>query len=173
MKWKEITCLEEQVGLKLPEDWSRLSNEMVAKKFPYRRKPQEIYVSPDTCHIITLNIFGKTLHENQIYPAIKEIKRLISQMYPESIQESPRLFETKTGMAGYFSFVTGGIEYSNLHYMFVIPIGGRMMMGSSHFPETLIKEEQMIFLEVLKSIQEVVDTEEEKADKYGENRVRR
>lgn len=173
MKWKEIPCLDEQVYVKLPEDWIRPSGETVAIKFPYRQKPQEIFADPDTYHIITLNILGKALQERQTYPAILEIQRLISHMYPESIRENSRLLRTESGMAGYFSFITGGLECDSCHYMFVLPIRGKMMLGSSHFPKDRTEEERQIFFEVLKSIKTGEEVEEGKSDRHGENGIRR
>lgn len=173
MNWKEIPCLGEQAYIKLPEDWDRLSSETAAIKFPYSQKPQEIFANPDTYHIITLNILGKALQERQTYPAILEIQRLISHMYPESIREFSRLFRTESGKAGCFSFITGGLECDSCHYMFVLPIRGKMMLGSSHFPEHQIEEERQIFFEALKSIKAGGDIEEGKSDRHGENGVRR
>lgn len=172
MNWKEIPCLREQAYVKLPEDWIRPSSETVAIKFPYRQKPQEIFANPDTYHIITLNILEKALQERQIYPAILEIQKLISHMYPESVRESTRLFRTESGIAGYFSFITGGLECDSCHYMFVLPIRGKMMLGSSHFPEYQVKEEKLIFFEVLKSIKVRGDIGEGESDRNEENRVR-
>lgn len=173
MNWKEILCLDEQIYMKLPEDWDRPSGETIATKFPYGKKPQEIFANPDTYHIITLNILEKSLQENQIYLAILEIQRLISHMYPESIRESAKLYSTESGIAGYFSFITGGLECDSCHYMFVLPIKGKMMLGSSHFPEQQTKEERLIFFEVLKSIKASGDIEEGRSDGNGKKGVYR
>lgn len=172
MKWKETICLGEKVCLKMPEDWNRPSNDMLKNIFPYRQKPQEIYASQDTDHIITLNILDKKLQEGQIYPAILEIKKLICHMYPESIKQTPTLIKTEAGKAGYFSYITGGIKSDNYHYMFVLPIGGKLMMGSSHFSENYFKTESQILFDILKSIK-ANDNVEDILDRYGENGVHR
>lgn len=162
MNWKEILCLDERANLMLPDDWNRPTSEIVEKIFPYKQKPQEIFVSLDLQHILTLNILEKVLQEEQVYPALLEIQRLIVHMYPESIRETSTLIKTEAGIAGYFSFITGGIKYDNCRYMFVLPIRGKMMMGSYHFPDNLSKENRLIFFEVLKYIKPSEDTEEEK-----------
>lgn len=172
MEWKEIVCLDEKVSLKLPGGWNRPPSEILEKLFPYRQKPQEIYASPNTDHIITLNIMEKKLQEKQIYPAILEMQRLIGHMYPESIQDPPTVIRTEAGKAGYFSYITGGIECDNYHYMFVLPIRGKMMMGSSHFSKGQFEKERPILLDVLKSIK-VNNNVEGKSGRHGENRVRR
>ena len=172
MKWKEIICLGEKVYLKMPEDWNRPTNDIVEKIFPYRQKPQEIYASQDTDHIITLNILDKELQEKQIYPAIFEIKRLIGHMYPESIKEAPTLIRTEAGKAGYFSYITGGIKSDYYHYMFVLPIRGKLMVGSSHFPKNHFKKERLLLFDILKSIKPN-DNVEDIFDRYGESGVHR
>lgn len=154
MNWKETLCLDEKIYLILPDDWIRPSEETVAKKFPYRQKPQEIFASLDTHCILTFNLLEKPLQEKQVYPAILEIQRVIGHIYPESVLESSTLFQAKTGKAGYFSFITGGMECNNCHYMFVLPIDGKMMLGSYHFPESQTREESPVFFEVLNSIRE-------------------
>lgn len=152
MNWKEILCLDEKIYLMLPDDWIRPSDEIIAKKFPYRQKPQEIFVSLDAHCILTLNLLEKTLQEKQVYPAILEIQRVIGHIYPESVMEPSTLFQAKAGKVGYFLFMTGGMEYNNFHYMFVLPIDGNMMMGSYHFPESQTREESLVFFDALNSI---------------------
>lgn len=173
MNWKEIPCLNGQVHLKLPEDWGKPSSSMVEKKFPYRQRPQEIFISPDAHHIIAFSILGKALQEQQVYPAILEIQRLISHMYPESIWKPSRWINTEHGMVGWFSFITGGISCDEYHYMFILPVEGKMMLGSYHSPGHQIKEEEMLFLEILKGIRLHDGVEEDKSKKHEESGLRR
>lgn len=170
MNWKKIVCLGETVSLKMPEDWNRPSDEVLEKIFPYRKKPQEIYVSQDKDHIITLNILDKELQDKQIYPAISAIKRLVGHMYPESTKEAPTLIGTEAGKVGYFFYITGGIKGDNCHCMFVLPIKGKFMMGSSHFPESQFVKDRVLLLDILKSIK-ANDGVEDIFGRYGENGV--
>ena len=82
-KWQEINCLDDEVILKLPEDWNRPEDEVIAKKFPYISKPQEIFADLQERKIITFNLLDKQLVDEQVYPAIKEMQRLINRLYPE------------------------------------------------------------------------------------------
>lgn len=172
MKWKDVVCLEEKVYLKMPEDWDIPSYDILEKIFPYRLKPQEVYVDQEAAYIFTLNILEKELQEKQIYPAISEIKRLIGHMYPESIREMPTLIGTKIGKAGYFSYITGGIKNNNGHCMFVLSIMKKMMVGSFHFPEKNFNKDRLLLINILKSIK-VNDGAEDIFNRYGESRVRR
>lgn len=151
-KWQEIHCLDEQVLLKLPEDWKRPEDKVIAKKFPYNSKPQEIFADLHERKIITFNLLNKQLRETQVYPAIREIQRLISHLYPESIRKTARQFKVNAGIAGRFLFVTGGMEYDTAHCMFILPVNERMMLGSYHFPLENMKEDEGVLLEILKSI---------------------
>ena len=151
-KWQEIHCLEEQVLLKLPKDWKKPEKEVIAKKFPYNSKPQEIYMDLDGRKMITFNLLEKQLRETQVYPAIREMERLINHLYPESIRKTARLFKVNAGVSGRFLFITGGMEYDTAHCMFILPVNEKMMLGSYHFPEENIKEDEGVLLEILKSI---------------------
>lgn len=152
MTGKSIVCLGKQISLEIPEDWNLLPDEMAAEKFPYRTKPQEIYASQDAGQIITFNILEKSLVEKQVYAAIWEMQRLINRMYPESIRDAAKTIRIKAGMAGYFSFLTGGIQYDSGHCMFILPVHEKMMMGSYHFPAEDYKKDMAVFWEMLKSL---------------------
>lgn len=173
MNWKEVLCLDEQVQLRLPEDWNRPSSSIVEKKFPYREKPQEIFACPNVRHMITFNILEKSLHEQQIYPAISEIQRSISHIYPESIYRSSRLIKMESGSVGYFSFITGGIGSDSCHYFFILSVKGKMMLGSYHSSEYQIKEEEQFFFEVLRSIKVCGNGEGDKSNRHEENGAHR
>lgn len=153
-KWQDM-CLM------LPEDWKSPSEELTKKKFPYQQKPQEIFVNPEESRILTLNMLEKPLHEKQVYPAILEIQRMINHIYPESIRERARILKTGAGIIGWFSFVTGGLKSDDCHSMFVIPVDGRMMFGSYHFPIEELEEERTFFLNIMKSIEINSDTGED------------
>lgn len=162
MNWKEFLCLDKRVCIKLPENFERPSKEIVEKWFPYPQKPQEIFADPNAYSIFTLNILGKALEEKQVYSAILEIQRLISHMYPESVEESSQLFITESGKAGYFSFTTGGLDGDKNHYMFVLPVRKKMLLGSFHFLKDVAQREKLIFFEAMKSIKANENIAEEK-----------
>lgn len=151
--WQEINCLKEQVFLKLPEDWKRPVEKVIAKKFPYNSKPQEIFADLDGRKMITFNLLEKQLREAQVYPAIREMQRLFNHIYPESIRKTARQFKVNAGVSGWFLFTTGGMKYDTAHCMFILPVNEKMMLGSYHFPVENIKEDEGVLLEILKSIQ--------------------
>ena len=171
-KWQEISCLEEQVLLKLPEEWKRPTDEVIAKKFPYNSKPQEIFADLHERKIITFNLLDKQLVDEQVYPAIKEIQRLINRLYPESIRKSAGIFKVNAGMSGRFTFITGGMEYDTAHCMFILPVNERMMLGSYHFPLEEIAEEEAVLMDILKSIC-VISSAEDEAEDYERTGVHR
>ncbi len=148
-KWQEIHCLEEQVLLKLPKDWKKPEKEVIAKKFPYNSKPQEIYMDLDGRKMITFNLLENQLRETQVYPAIREMERLINHLYPESIRKTARLFKVNAGVSGRFLFITGGMEYDTAHCMFILPVNEKMMLGSYHFPLENREEEEGVLSEIL------------------------
>lgn len=171
-KWQEINCLEEQVLLKLPEDWKRPENEVIIKKFPYNSKPQEIFADLQVRKIITFNLLDKPLLDEQVYPAIQEMQRLINRLYPESIRKAAKLFKVEAGMSGRFTFITGGIEYDTAHSMFILPVNERMMLGSYHFPLDQMAEEEATLLDILKSVCVMSSTEDE-AENYERTGIHR
>lgn len=79
---KEFCCWSGLMDIVLPADFERPAEEMAAKKFPYERRPQEIFMDSKGEHIITFNLLEKQLTENQVYGAICEIERLIRHAYP-------------------------------------------------------------------------------------------
>lgn len=153
MMWQQVACLEERLCLTLPEDWTKAAKEVAVKKFPYRKKPQEIFTNSDASQILTLDLVEQHLVQNEVYPAIWEMQRLISHMYPESIKETSQQLNLRVGKVGYFSFVTGGIKCDSCHYMFVMEIGGKMVMGSYHSSESIMKESRTFIMEVLRNMQ--------------------
>ncbi|MDE6925471.1 MAG: hypothetical protein K2O97_07540 [Acetatifactor sp.] len=165
-----ICCLQGQIYIELPRSWSRLPDEAAAEKFPYRAKPQEVYGDPEADRLLTLNLLEKPLQEKQVYPAICEMQRLISHLYPESIRDTARLIKSGESTAGYFLFITGGIDHDTCHAMFLRPIHERMMMGGYHFPTGQTIENKAAFLGILKSVH--TDTEEGAVQHNGQNRIR-
>jgi len=166
---KTVCCLDGQVYMELPWSWDSLPAEIAAVKFPYRKKPQEIYASPEADRMLTLDLPEKTLQGRQVYPAIWEMQKMISHLYPESIWETARLTKSRESTAGYFLFVTGGIKHDTCHAMFVLPVHDRMMMGGYHFPAGQVRENKAAFLNILKSIHTDRDAEEGVS---GENGIR-
>ncbi|MCM1251957.1 MAG: hypothetical protein NC321_03985 [Clostridium sp.] len=171
-KWQEINCLDDEVILKLPEDWKKPTDEVIAKKFPYHSKPQEIFADLQKKKIITFNLLDKQLPDEQVYPAIKEMQRLINRLYPESIRKEARLFKVEAGMSGRFTFITGGMEYDTAHCMFILPVNERMMFGSYHFPLEEMAEEEAVLLDILRSICVISSTEDE-AENYERTGIHR
>lgn len=170
---QNVCCLGEQVYIELPQAWVRLPDEAVAEKFPYRTGPQEVYRDPEADRMITLNLLEKPLQEKQVYSAIWEMQRTISHLYPESIRETARLIKSRESTAGYFLFITGGIDHDTCHAMFLLPVHGKMMMGGFHFPAGQIKENKAVFLGILKSVHTNRDTKEGVSEQNGQNRIRR
>lgn len=151
-EWQEISCLDDSICVRLPYNWERPSDETITKKFPYHTKPQEIYADAEENRLITFSLLGKPLSEVQVYPAIREIQRLINHVYPESIHKVARKCKVADGSAGWFTFITGGIKEDTGHFMFVLPVNESMLLGSYHASAKLISEETSLFLKILKNI---------------------
>lgn len=148
-------CLDGKAGLKIPKEWEKIeaSDEWTAKKFPYQKSPQEIWREISGEKVFTINFLKKQLKEAQIYPAIRQMQILISRIYPESIEDQARKIKTAAGMAGWFSFITGGLIKDNGHCMFVASVQGNMVLGSYHCSaEGDWWEEKRIFKNIIKSL---------------------
>ncbi len=89
-EWQRISCLGDQISLMLPSGWTRPSDEVTEKKFPYHSKPQEIFADDSISRLMTFNMLEKQLQNQQVYPAIREIQKVIVHMYPESVREPAR-----------------------------------------------------------------------------------
>lgn len=150
--WQEVSCLAGRLYLRIPEEYGSPSDEWMAVRFPGILRPQEVYSSRDGDRIITFNLLDKPLQERQVYPAAREIERILSHVYPESIQVRARELRTEAGRIGWFSFVTGGIRADSVHCMFVLPVKDNMMLGSYHFPAGTMEADRKMFLEMLKGI---------------------
>lgn len=160
--WQEMTCLEEKIFFKMPQDWERAGDEIIAHKFPYAIKPQETFTNPEDDRFLTWNLLDKPLQETQVYPAIREIQKLINHIYPECILKPAGQIQAETWTAGYFVFVTGGIQYDVAHCMFILPVREKMMLGSYHFPIEKMADDMQVFMEILKSIQIAAEDEDDK-----------
>ncbi len=111
--------------------------------------------------IFTLNLLEKQLEEGQLSSATREMQRMITHIYPESIKNHARCMKVEAGMTGWFSFATGGLADDNCHIMFLMSVSGKMMLGSYHFPAGQEQEEKEKFFKILRSIQ-VAETEQDK-----------
>lgn len=159
--WEEISSLNGRVILRLPEQLKEQPYEKVEERFPYHSKPQEVRMDEDGKTIFTLNLLEKQLEEGQIQAAVREIQRMITHIYPESIRNCARSMKIEAGMTGWFSFVTGGLADDNYHIMFIMSVLGQMMFGSYHFPAGQEKEEKENILEILRSIR-ITETNRDK-----------
>ena len=171
-EWQEISCLDDSICVRLPYNWERPSDETITKKFPYHAKPQEIYTDLEESRLITFSLLSKPLNDAQVYPAIREIQRLINHVYPESIYKAARKCKADDGSAGWFTFITGGIKEDTSHFMFVLPVNESMMLGSYHAPAKLISEDTSLFLKILKGIK-IRSNAEEKISGYEGSGLRR
>lgn len=167
-EWKEVDCLNEQIILRIPEQLKEQPYEKVEERFPYHSKPQEVRMDENGRTIFTLNLLEKQLEEGQIQTAVGEVQRMITHIYPESIRNHAKCLNVEAGMAGWFSFVTGGLADDNCHIMFLMSVSGKMLLGSYHFPAEKEQEEKENFFEILKSMQ-IVETGQDKWRKklYG------
>ena len=150
--WQSVSCLAGRMYLRIPEDYRKPSNEVAAAKFPITPRPQEIYINPEGNKILTFNLLDKPLQEQQVYPAVLEMQRVIRHAYPESVRAQAKEIKTDAGTMGWFAFVTGGIKEDSIHCMFILPLDDNMMFGSYHFPAEQMEENRKIFMQMLKSI---------------------
>ena len=128
--WQAAVCLNGQLEIQLPEGFEVPSNDVVERTFPYGQKPQEIYADSTGEKIITFNVLQNVLEEKQVYIAIREVQRMIGHLYPESIRRCARC----------------------IHILFILPMNGKMMLGSYHFPEGDEAEETEVFLKIIRNI---------------------
>lgn len=166
-EWKEINCLGGRIALRIPEQLKEKPYETVEKRFPYDSKPQEVRMDEDGKTILTLNLIGKQLEEEQLSSAAGEMQRMITHIYPESIRNHVRCMKVEAGMVGWFSFVTGGLADDNCHIMFLMSVSGEMMLGSYHFLAGQEQEEKENFFKILRSIQ-ITEIEQ---DKWRKQRI--
>lgn len=153
--WQESACLNGRLHIRLPEDWERPAEEVLAEKFPYNTRPQEIFADSRADTIFTLSRLEKQLQEKQVYPAVREIQRVVSRIYPESIKDQAQTIKSKTGMSGFFSFLTGGFAEDTCHFMFIIPDADeKMLLGSLHLPAGKMRYGKELLVKVINSIQE-------------------
>ncbi len=146
-------CLQGRIRITLPQGWQRPSNEILARKFPYRTTPQEVFSDTQAEQIITFSLLDKQLQEKQVYTAVREIQRVISHIYPESIREQARMIRIQAGPAGIFAFITGGIREDVYHSMFILSVDEKMLLGSFHLPEGQAESGRKTCMDIMRSIQ--------------------
>lgn len=152
-KWQEICCLGGQLLVQIPEEIKEAYDERIKEKFPYQPKPQEVRMNEEGDKIITFNLLECLLEESQVLPAIREVQRLINHKIPESIRTHARCMKLPAGMMGWFSFITGGLLDDVYHIMFLIPVSGKLMLGTCHFPAARELQEKENFFSMVESIQ--------------------
>ena len=146
-------CLQGRIRITLPQGWQRPSNEILARKFPYRTTPQEVFSDTQAEQIITFSLLDKQLQEKQVYTAVREIQRVISHIYPESIREQARMIRIQAGPAGIFAFITGGIREDVYHSMFILSVDEKMLLGSFHLPEGQAESGRKTRMDIMRSIE--------------------
>ena len=172
-EWKEITCLEGKLCLKIPADWEEIapSGERAGRIFPYGKLPQEIWGEGNLERIFTINFLKKQLGEKQVYPAIRQMQLLVSNIYPESIESQARKIKTEAGMAGVFSFITGGLREDNGHCMFILSVQGSMALGTYQFPAGRISEEKQMLRRMIKAMRADINKEKQILDSIWSNGI--
>lgn len=175
---KEFSCLSGLMDIVLPAEFEHPAGEMAAKKFPYERRPQEIFMNSQGEQIITFNLLEKQLIENQVYGAVCEIERLIRHAYPESIRQRAGCTRAGDKLVGFFVFITGGLLEDQLHILFILPLLQRMMLGSYHFPQGYEGQGKETFRRIIKDIQIKKDLPESgehrrNGDGYAGSRIQR
>lgn len=175
---KEFCCLSGLMNVVLPAELERPAEEIAAKKFPYERRPQEIFMDSVGEQIITFNLLEKQLIEDQVYGAACEIERLIRHAYPESIRQRAGCTRAGDKLVGYFSFLTGGLLDDQLHILFILPLLQRMMLGSYHFPQRYEEQGKETFRRIIKDIRiekDMPESEEQhrNGDRYAGSRIQR
>ena len=148
-----LDCTQGRICITLPQGWQRLSDEILARKFPYRTTPQEVFSNTQAEQIITFSLLEKQLQENQVYTAAREIQRVISHIYPESIREQARMIRIQAGAAGIFAFITGGIREDAYHSIFILPVDEKMLLGSFHLPEGQAESGRKTRMDIMRSIE--------------------
>lgn len=88
-----MKCLNGAMEMEIQTEFDRQTDETKARKFPYVLKPQEVYADVSEKKIITLNLLENRLEDRQILIAIREIQRIIRQLYPESIYHRARCYK--------------------------------------------------------------------------------
>lgn len=187
--WKEVYSLGGRISMKIPTGWERPSEEWIEKRFPYSQKPQEIFTDTvptgqgfteqdsmgrimeektEGGRILTCNLLEEQLQKKQIWDAVSDIQKNIDHVYPGSIRDRAKTIKTMAGVTGYFSFVTGGIRQESCHYMFLLPVGDSMVLGSYHFPAEWGQEEKKLFVDIIKSMK-VIQEEGGGKKGYGRN----
>lgn len=146
-------CLQGRIRITLPQGWQRPSNEILARKFPYRTTPQEVFSDTQAEQIITFSLLDKQLQEKQVYTAVREIQRVISHIYPESIREQARMIRIQAGPAGIFAFITGGFKEDAYHSMFILSMDEKMLLGSFHLPEGQAESGRKTCMDIMRSIE--------------------
>ena len=149
---RKIECLDGAVFLLLWPGAARQTAEEAGRRFPYAVKPQEVYADGTGRRILALNLLEEGLEDGQVESAIAGIQKIIEKLYPGSIWHKARCMAAAKVTAGWFSFVTGSLAGEQFHILFLLPMEGRMLLGSWHSLTESIGKETADFLEMLKSI---------------------
>ncbi len=173
MDWETILCFEERIKVCIPGELAIPSEQTVKKKFPYDRRPEEIYMDSEGKRILTFSLLETSLGEKQVHSAVREIQRMTGHLYPESIRQQAAVLRTAGGAAGWFSFITGGLEEDCVHILFLMSLSGKMMLGSYHFPAQNAKEEKEKGRKLIKSISICQENQEETVKSYAGRGIRR
>ena len=139
----------------MPEGWERPAETVLSERFPGSTGPEEIFADSGADRMLTLSRLGKHLQERQVYPAVREIQRVVSRVYPESVRDQAQTITVQTGSAGFFSFLTGGIAGDTCHFVFILPDADeKMLLGGLHLPAGELRSGKGMLAEIIRSIQE-------------------
>lgn len=152
-KWRELSLFEDRINISIPEEFSRPPEEIVEQKFPYDSRPREIYGNENGSRIMTFELSDQELSEGEVRAAAFAVQKLVGHMYPESVEKQAAEVQTPAGKAGWFYYVTGGINGEQGHILFVLPLDGRMLLGGFHFSAEMERIEEKLFLEMLERME--------------------
>ena len=153
--WQVSACLNGRIHMGMPEGWERPAETVLSERFPGSTGPEEIFADSGADRMLTLSRLGKHLQERQVYPAVREIQRVVSRVYPESVRDQAQTITVQTGSAGFFSFLTGGMAGDVCHFLFILPDAEeRMLLGGLHLPAGELRSGKELLVKIIRSIKE-------------------
>lgn len=139
--------------LHIPEAFKEIDEKQKKDRFPYETTPQIIYV--DESATLACNLLDKSLEEQEVLAASREMERQLSHVYPESRIRPAAILKNDDTVIGGFSFKSDSLCGEVRHDMFLCPVENKFFFGGLHYPNEEEHEWSGIFAEIIKNIKTV------------------
>ena len=159
--FKDIELLGGKAGMRMPEDFTKRTEEEIASVYCLGTKPQYVFSNGYLRFMVALNWTSNLIADGNIFDFTGFAKQAIERIGPKSRILHVEKLEKGGHHIAIMEFIAQTIDSVNDNVMFFASLEGRLVIGSITFDQKFGKRLRPLALEMAKSFQFVEGEEKE------------